>query len=676
MARQKGRRRRLPPPSFFARTPRPRVNGPVLPDETVDAKLELYRNGDDGFCYNNDVKKILKAVVAAAFLTIGWSAQAGFVRPQTTRRYLHGPLSERVAVFFREGKLTLGENIHRDDWDAMRYWKGTQPAHGVWLVHGADDAAFDFRKAVLNRDPDGVPVHSQIWRAGDLEVELAACMPVGLRTSIQARLTVTNRGTTPQAESFGFLLRAAPENKLVFGAPDIYKIYAPDVRDWRQLPSTFRSGAEVTFVDGDRFAAFGGVPRWDAQAGAVRFAFELAPGASRTVDFAVGKGPAECPDFASAAAVVRAEWVKLLSRAKNRTPFVRGQVVQILQCFGQAKDEDFVLPRQGGLQRFVWPGETVHVVEALDRLGYGEYGAMAIDFLFRFARPDGQIGPFANDWAGETSYVLETLARHCLVTGDRTCWQRHRAAAWRGFEWIVAKRAETAAGGDDVVAGLFPPLKSTDSAKRFQHWGMTDLANEHALKVFGEAAERLGEPEAAKVRTEWRAYRAVIERVLDRWRLASSGRDTFFIPLAPDGANEAKFRADNFFYLHPGAFAEGGYLTKDEMLRLRTWLVREGIANDAGLYQHHPSSDPTLGDPIWYTTWSEYQWSVAWRRVGRADLAQQSLEALLRWSVTDEGYVGERIHEETPWYYPWSPNASGSARLLKMLLDEGRTEWK
>ena len=61
-------------------------------------------------------------------------------------------------------------------------------------------------------------------------------------------------------------------------------------------------------------------------------------------------------------------------------------------------------------------------------------------------------------------------------------------------------------------------------------------------------------------------------------------------------------------------------------------------------------------------------------RVGRRDLACQALDALLAYSVTAEGYVGERIHEKTPWFYPWSPNASGSARILKMLLDQGRAD--
>ena len=42
-------------------------------------------------------------------------------KPQTTRRYLHGPLSERLLTFWREGKLIFAENDDEFEklWDAM-----------------------------------------------------------------------------------------------------------------------------------------------------------------------------------------------------------------------------------------------------------------------------------------------------------------------------------------------------------------------------------------------------------------------------------------------------------------------------------------------------------------------------------------------------------------------------
>ena len=49
-------------------------------------------------------------------------------KPQTTRRYLHGPLSERLLTFWREGKLIFAENTHQPDW---RLPYAQQIAHGA-----------------------------------------------------------------------------------------------------------------------------------------------------------------------------------------------------------------------------------------------------------------------------------------------------------------------------------------------------------------------------------------------------------------------------------------------------------------------------------------------------------------------------------------------------------------
>ncbi|MBR4614610.1 MAG: hypothetical protein IKO55_03295, partial [Kiritimatiellae bacterium] len=119
----------------------------------------------------------------------------------------------------------------------------------------------------------------------------------------------------------------------------------------------------------------------------------------------------------------------------------------------------------------------------------------------------------------------------------------------------------------------------------------------------------------------------------------------------------------------PGRFAENGLLTMDEMMRLRTWLMRRGYANGNGLYANQLSRNPERRNHIWYTTWTELQWFRAWQRVGRNDLAEQTLDACLKYALTDKLYVGERYHDANPWYYPWSPNASGSGRITMMLLE-------
>lgn len=601
-----------------------------------------------------------------------WAVKdAAFGRPQTTRRYLQGPLSERLLVFFREGKVTLGEIVHRPDWRSMPY--ADQRAHGIWLVRGEDDEPFDFRAARMRCEKDGTPVQGQSWREGTIEVDMEACAPLGRRPNANVRIRFANAGATTYSGKAALLLRTAFERDLVFGAPDIYEFYAPEVEQWKRIRPTWSVGPDGICRDGDRFVSVGGgiESAWDAASGALRFALVLAPGECRTVDVVLGKGSPEKPRYEETRSAARTGWRKELARVDGRSPLLRHLTVQMLQCLSRPTEGEFLLPRQGGLQRYVWPGETMEVTAALAQLGYREYVRAVFDFYWNECRQgNGRVGPFANDWASETGCVLGAFAQYCLESGDDAYWRRYRAAAEKAFRWIVSTRHETD-GRTDCTAGLFPPMKSSDSKKVFQHWGMTDVINWRALDACARAAARFSDPVAAEARAEAAAYRRTIEDVLAKWRARSDGKDTFFIPLAPDGANEDRLRADHFFYLHPGAFADSGLIDGDEMLRLRNWMLREGVASPVGLYLRHTSKRPELGRQVWYTTWAESQWYRAWKRIGRDDLARQALDACLKYSVTDEFLVGERIHEDNAWFFPWSPNASGAARIVRMLLQEG-----
>jgi hypothetical protein len=73
---------------------------------------------------------------------------------------------------------------------------------------------------------------------------------------------------------------------------------------------------------------------------------------------------------------------------------------------------------------------------------------------------------------------------------------------------------------------------------------------------------------------------------------------------------------------------------------------------------------------VWYTTSSEQHWYNCFKRIGRHDLAELVWNAVLKYSVTEEYYVGERYRDDNPWYFPWSPNASGSGRIILMMLDD------
>ena len=587
-------------------------------------------------------------------------------RPKTTRRYLHGPFAERLLTFWREGKIAFGEVEHKDDW-SLSYFKDLH-AHAAWLVHGAGDEPFDFRSAEMMIPEGGEPDHAQKWRVGPLEVTLAACAPFGRKPSAFIRLAARNVGSTDLRESLAFLLREGLESKLIFGAPDVYKAYNPSVADWAAIsPKGWRRDGNV-MRHGERFVAFADAPfTWDAEKGAARFAFDLKPGEAKSIELEIGKGECQAIGYDAARKAMLADWAKELAKLKlpsapQSTRIIRNLTVQMLQCLSMPTEGDFVLPRQGGLQRYVWPGDADCFLEALDAIGYGAYVAKCIDFYYSHCqRANGEAGPFRNNWAGDTASVLRSFARHCAVTGDAECWRRWREAAFKAFGWIEAKRHE----GD----GLFPSMKATDHPAVLRAWGSNDLKGLEAYVAFLSATEKFGDSRMTEVKSAEASYRAALTKAMDAQRRKYAGKDEFEVPITADGYDDP-FLEMFMFYLHPGRFAENGLLTPDEMMRLRTWLMRRGYANANGLYANNPlSRNPERRNHIWYTTWTELHWFRAWQRVGRSDLAEKTLDACLKYALTDELYVGERYHDANPWYYPWSPNASGSGRITMMLLE-------
>jgi len=134
---------------------------------------------------------------------------------------------------------------------------------------------------------------------------------------------------------------------------------------------------------------------------------------------------------------VRRGWSDLLARAKTLDPLRRHLLVQMLQCHSRPTRGDFTLPRQGGLQRWVWPGDQKQVAAALTVLGYGEYVREACDFYFgEYLCADGEVGPFGNRWAGDTASVLEIFSSYCAETRDAAFWHKYRAAAAKACGWV------------------------------------------------------------------------------------------------------------------------------------------------------------------------------------------------------------------------------------------------
>ena len=639
---------------------------------------------------SHEVKKVFLYASLLGGVFICHADGGSWQRPRTTRRYLHPPLAQNMITLWNDGKIIRGDVVHHHDWSCN--YKSLK-SDVLWVLHGKDDEPFDF-KAAENRQPrNGMPFHGLTWKKEGIKISIDAFCEAGVRSpTCFIRLTVENDGSAKAALPMAVMLRRMRECYAVRGSPDIYQTYISQVDFFRNaepiefvdtaFPNTWKSLTSVVrSVDLPEGVA------WDGYTSALRFNAFPKTGEPLIITLTMGPhdGVARPEDWDLAKQQTESFWRKELEKI-NRLPktvlddpdkvrLVQNLTVQMLQCFSRPVKSDLTLPRQGGLQRFVWPWDCKDMLTALGLIGdFGTYIEGALDFYFReYSAADGRIGPFANDWVCNSGECLYSLARYCLDTNNRTVWNRHRAAAFRAFDWIRRKRAETAKDPHKGVPGLFPSGHATDNPTPIQLWCFTDHSTLAGLKAFAKASRYFGEARASEVQKEADSLQAVIGAIYRKFSEAAANGDELRIPLTPDG-NDDEFRKAGYFDTAQGYVLRMGlacgYAPDSDVMKVYNWHLRNGKASEKGLCANHPPLSNLNDKHVWYTTSAEQHWYNCFKRIGRNDLAELVWQATLKYSVTEEFYVGERYRDDTPWYFPWSPNASGSGRIILMMLDD------
>ena len=597
-------------------------------------------------------------------------------KAKTVKRYLHPPRSERLFTIWPEGKIMMGENQFPTDIDTEPL-KETMPTSGIWPVHTRHARIFDYKAARQRVREDGVPIHGLTATFGGFEMDMEAFCDTARRSTCFIRITVTNKAPYRAAERFGLLVRSGKERKLIYGAPDGYCTHAPEVAAFRATQSTFVKSGDI-LRDGMTFVGFrSAVPlTWEAADGFLWTKQPLDAGASYEIYLCFGKGEMAPIDFDYEAEKQKtiAFWQKELSAlrlpeklaAPDKLPMVKNLTAQILQCYAYYVEKDFLVPRQGALQRFVWIWDQMFVLEAISRMGLADYYRGAISTYFDVMQnPDGEVRTIGEIWSTDTSCALYSLAVCCLNANDRALWKKYAAKGFAAFTWIKNKRRESR-GIEGCAEGLFPPMRGSDWGQVFQNW-KTDILNLIALDFFLKAAEAFGGVDTNAVRVEYEAYLRRVREVFAKATAPQKGSPALHIPLMPIGDDKKMIEEEFYPYLGHGAFLYSGVVPEGDIDRVLCAMEKEGISSGDGLYGHMPYPDGNTH--IWYTTAPEIFIFRTFRRRGDYAAADAILNAILRYCLTDEYVLAERYADNDPWYVPWMPNASGSGRLLSMLLD-------
>jgi hypothetical protein len=600
-----------------------------------------------------------------------------WVKPQTTRRYLHPPRAERMFTLWPEGKIIFGENIYQD----IIGGSGSPTylnlvSSGLWLIHSKYGRKFDFRKTENIIQTDGAPIHGIVNRFGGFKMELEAFCNIGRKPTCFIRIRLTNEAPYTATERLGLVVRTGKEKQLVYGSPDCYATHDPELAAFCAQPVSFTEKDGV-LRDGEVFltSRFSQPTEFDPAAGILWCKPVLAAGEIAEWILSFGKGDLFTFDYEEEKQKTLLWWQTELARMQNipaalrengeAMTMIRHLTAQMLQCHSCYVGRDYFFLRQGGLQRLVWPWDAAPAIEALGRLGYDDYMEDIFHYYFDLRlKSDGELDNIGEFWACNTACALYSLTTRCMQTGDRSFWQRYRDKAFLAFDWICRKRAE-AQDGNGEYAGLFPSLRGCDWDHTFQAWGTTDLWNLFGIEALAKAAEHFDDPRAADVRKEYDDYFAVMKRLLRPYEEEAKVTGLLRLPLCPDG-NDKALLEDFHPYLVHGVFVWSGLVDDGDIEKVYRWQVAHGMAKN-GLHGHMPYRDGNTH--IWYTSYTDYYWFRTRLRRGERSIARQIIQAQVDYAMTPEYYMAERYCDNDPYFVPWSPNCSASGRLMNMLLD-------
>lgn len=609
-------------------------------------------------------------------------------RAKTTRLYVTPPMSERLYTFWREGKMAFGE---MDVALTTRIYKTTIISAGLWLLHGETPTQFDYKTAELVMHPDGIPIHVQKHKLGNLDVIIEVYADFGIRPNGYMNVRVENNGDKTESETLDFMVRTGLEKDIVFCGPDVYDIYNPTLDTWYAMPATYkRLGNTISDNEGRTFKLFGDIDfDFSEEEGIGKVKLTLAPGESREAIFAYNIGEVYDFDYEEGRAECIRLWEKELSRITKLPENVKGDAetfkiiknltVQLLQCFAVPKNKNVIFARQGCLQRLIWLYETMTVIEALSRIGdFDSYIEPVIDSYFtEYQQESGEVSPLAIPWAMATANALQTLGNYSLLR-DKEYFDKYFERAYKGYIWIKNTRVRDNSD-PRVVSGLFPPKASCDDQFVFQSWCSTDTFNIRGLRAFAAACEKYGKADIAKdIYAEIDDYLSVMYNIWNECVLECGDGDLYvrYSPSLPDEVVMANFA----FSPHPSYFLECLDIPEEQVERILATHKKKKYYNGGGLLDRMPDCDNSSGIAsgtldengkclIWYVCNQEYYWFKYFLRHGMMDRCRELIGGAYKYAMTDEYYMFERYHQRNPWFAPWSPNASASGRFIIMLLE-------
>ena len=617
----------------------------------------------------------------------------------TSKRYLHTPLSGYFCTQWPDFKVILSKFETKC---APKISHSGYPASGLCLLVGEKMETVDFKQTKMLTRDDGVPVHAMENKLDGYTVKMENFCNIGTkRPGIFVRISVKNDSSEPVSDVLALLVRSGPENYFTGMEADGYVTYNGNIGNWGHTQSTWQYDGAARLVDETNNCAIeieennGFSLYWHGkvngcmwhQRDMLKADFTLQPGEEKSLTMWMHYMDANesVSDYESEQKKAEAYWLNELKRIENmpgkpeHEPMVKNMVVQLLQMFSSYLDEGYVAPRQGGMNRFFWSIEAMFFLEALDRLGdFGVYNRTAYDFFFDTCQVKEGEGAgeiiLATAWGSTTAGAILPCCHHILHR-DPSAFDRYKDQLYLAFQWIKRQRAKSTEQGSKYT-GIFPSMRGTDWPGEFQCWCMSDTYSQQALARMAEVFEKHGDPRAVEIRAEYEDYIATMKKILAQVVEECRIGDELLIPNRlgipqtdpPMGAYHADGPA---LLLGTGVMDPNSPEAKwsENYLRNRGCMQHglTGLMCDGRLRPNRDSD--TVAGHTWYLASGDMRWFYTWMAQGEKGKAEDTINAIIRYGVSEAYQMAERFADNDPYYMCWQPNASGNGRLISMLAD-------
>lgn len=606
-------------------------------------------------------------------------------KAHTPKRYLHAPFSENIVTMWPNTTILIGETEGGMDSQKSAHGRSGEsvlPSCAMAFLYRKQLP--DFKKATYETREDGIPIHIINQSFDSFSIRMESFCSVERIPTVYTKLIVKNTSKKQIEDRVSVIARTGKEFDLLgVVEPDGYEPPEPSANRMKTLMPWERDEEKMTdkqytvYFRADKDIRISHIDY------ASDFDFSLEAGAETILYFAFGRGKIDknfCyeTEKQKAEAFWEAELSKIKVFPKKDDPFFyamyRSLVAQGLQMFTYPKGINYILMRQGGLQRRIWPTENRAMIEALVHIGdFEKYIDAIFNTYFNVMQAEnGEIINFGIPWAAVTCSVLDSFG----VVAQKYNWlyEKYKDKAWRAFLWAEETRNSTK-GAPGLVEGIFPPKLASDYPAVCQMWGQTDIWNLNGYEKYAKGLRARGDVHADEVEKAAKEYRSVLESVFRNVAEAQKDSDILILPIDASGNQEiedivrTQTVADGIF--HEIALISagiGGYDTEPVRKIMKHRFEIKGCWEN-GMVMPFEKSDASNKGRRWYGNWMESKLYWYFRKIGQDEKAKELLDAQLKYMMTNEFYMAERYDDCDPWYLPWCPNCSANGRTILMLCD-------